>query len=310
MKIKIISLSLIIAVIALAYLVAPELIGRPPEKVFIPEHQKVVSELFPELNPMREEVEQATPDQKLTKLVKFAEIIKAKIQATRNKELTFELISILNEITELDPKNSFALIELANLSFESKVFTKAAQYYQSYLVDNPEDYFNRGRYASSLIFLNQVDLALIELDNILLAKPDDFAALAYKAIALGQVGRVDEARVVGELALKHAPDETGSDRLLRFLASLDSAKGYAFEKYLKTNQITSSKYQSYEIDGKTLKLYFNSFPMDQMPEIAKQKFFTKIKLAIEEEVESLPSLSFVSFFDLKSGKELESLRLQ
>ena len=311
MKIKIIAFSLIVAVIALAYSVAPELIGRPPEKVFVPEHQETVSKLFPELNPMREEVEQATADQKLTKLIKLAEVIKAKIQATRNKELTFELITALSEITKLDPKNSFAFLELANISFESKVFTKAAQYYQSYLAENPDDYFNRGRYASSLIFLNQVDLALIELDNILLAKPDDFAALAYKAISLAQVGRVDEAKLIGELALKNAPDETGSDRLLRFLASLEKTANtpdtvYAFEQYLQTNQITATKYISYDLSVDTLKLYFENFPMDQMPLIAKEKFYTRIK----ESLDDLPNLKRIIFLDSKTKTQLAEVNLK
>ena len=134
MKIKVIAFSLILAVIALGYFIAPELIGRPPEKVFIPEHQSTVAELFPELNPLREAVEHAAPDQKLSKLIELAEILKAKTQATRNKELTFELITTLSDIIKLDPENSFAFLELANISFESKVFTKAAQYYQLSLI--------------------------------------------------------------------------------------------------------------------------------------------------------------------------------
>ena len=85
---------MIAAVITLGYFVSPELIGNPPEKVFIPEHQETVSKLFPELNPIREEVEQATSDQKLNKLIKLAEVIKAKIQATRNKAVSYTHLTL------------------------------------------------------------------------------------------------------------------------------------------------------------------------------------------------------------------------
>ncbi len=259
-----------------AYYLAPKFIGKPPTKEFVPKHSPEVNHNFPELTDLRGKVE--TNPEDVVVLEQLAQTLKGKVIATRDRNLVFELIDTLTKILKVDSKNKFALLELANVSFESKVFEKAADYYQQYLNLAPDDLEVRSRYASCMIFLDKHDLGLQELETVLQKDPNNFSALAYKAIAFAQTNKVAEAKEVGALALKNVPDEEGRERFMVFLNSLDRPiSDNALLDYLQTNEITASKFQTLKKDGTNLVITFKDFPMEMMPEFAKQKFIGSLR---------------------------------
>ncbi len=289
-----------------AYYLAPSFIGKPPTKEFVPQHSPEVNHNFPELKDLRGKVEASPED--VVVLEQLAEVLKGKVIATRDRNLIFELIDTLTKILKVDPKNKYALLELANVSFESKVFSKAGEYYQQYLNLVPDDLEVRSRYASCLIFLNQHEAGLKEIEIVLQKDANNFSALAYKAIALAQTDQKDEAKKVGELALKNAPDEEGRSRFMVFLNSLDRpVSENALLDYLQNNEITSSKFQTIAKEGSKLIITFKDFPVEMMPEFAKQKFIGSLReqtsrVADYQDVETL------EIRDQETGKSMLTIK--
>ncbi|MEX0596479.1 MAG: hypothetical protein WD512_08245, partial [Candidatus Paceibacterota bacterium] len=243
-----------------------------------PQHSPEINHDFPELKDLRGKVDANTED--IIALENLAQVLKGKVIATRDRNLIFELIDTLVRILKVDPVNKYALIELANVSFESKAFPKAAEYYKKYLEIVPDDLEVRSRYASCLIFLDQHSTGLKELEIVLSKDPKNFSALAYKAIALSQTNQEAEAKKVGQLALNNAPDEEGRKRFMVFLDSLNGTTTKtknALLDYLENNEITASKFQNLKKEGTVLILTFKDFPVALMPEFAKQKFTQNLR---------------------------------
>lgn len=205
-----------------------------------------------------------------------------------------------------ESENSLSLKRLADSAFESQAFEEAAIYYKKYLAISPEDNLYRGRYASSLIFLGDSEAALNELDKVLIEDPGNFSALAYKAIALAEANKKEEALKVAEQAIPLAPDDMGRERFQAFINSLSNKAEQGFqelENYLKSNSITASKYMKYEAASKTLTLYFQDFPISSMPEFAKNKFFQKIKSTLSKDIEK------IIFIDTATNTPMEEVSL-
>ena len=342
---KVVGLVVLLALVVGGYFTVPFFIGSAPTEKFVaPEgisqgtsqgssqvikkntkedgevknpHIASNKENFPELNRLREAVEK--DDTNLQLLVELAENLKGKVIATRDKNLIFELIDILNKILIVDEKNSFALLELANITFESKVFSKASEYYQRYLEINPEDNVIRTRYASSLIFLQKIDAALAEVNHVLKSEPENFAALSYKAIAYAEQGDKEKALKIGESALVVAPTPEVKERFASYLETLvkkdlkmanDKLDNQSqLETYLTTNQVTAVKFVRLEAKGRELLIYLKDFPMAQMPEFAKQKFFSSLKANLEKDQANglYADITKLGFIDQASQTELDSL---
>lgn len=299
MKFKIVTIFFLIAAIVASVFFLNDLIGSAPSESLVKKEKDF--SLFPELKPYQAEIKTLTGTKRIEKLKEYAEILKAKVQATKHQELTYEYISALTEILKAEPKEAGALIELANISFESQVFSKAAKYYQEYLLEEPTDLVARTRYASALIFLEQFDLGLHELNQVLSVRPDNFSALAYKAIVQAQLGQTEEAKITGSLAIDNAPDAAGKERLTRFLASLDRESLPAYEQYLRTNEITKDKFVESMVEDAVLKLFFRDFPVDQMPAVARSKFEAKLLEDLDSEIAS------IQIVDIESQKVLLSI---
>ena len=143
--------------------------------------------------------------------------------APPSQALALDILDSLSHVLRLAPDDDQALIMMANLSFNQKIFDKSADFYKRYLVINPEDSEARASYASSLTFLGKFDEAIKELDSVIAKKPDYFQAIAYKAIAFAQMGKPAEAVALGQKALALSPNEEAKARFAGFLDSL--AKG-------------------------------------------------------------------------------------
>jgi tetratricopeptide (TPR) repeat protein/ribosomal protein L40E len=135
-----------------------------------------------------------------------------------------EQVDYLAGILRQNPNDITALIALADLSFNNKAFTKAAEYYSRYLQLVPADNSVRSRYGSSLTFLGAFDEAIFELNQILSEEPGHFQALAYLSIAYAQSGNRELALKAGQAALENAPDGEARERFVGFLESLLKAE--------------------------------------------------------------------------------------
>lgn len=260
------------------------------------------------------------------------------LEKVRNSEppvdptLVFESIDALRKILDLDPKDSLALIAMADLSFEQQAFQKAIQFYEQYLTIESEDLNARARYASALTFIGKAEDALNELGKITNKDPKHFQASAYGAIALAQLGRFDEARKQGKEALKLAPSEEARARFSDFLVRIDQVESQknsspgtksagksesinqalppdasAIIESIKNNPVAGAKFSTGFTKGEdTLVLQFNDFPMDKMPPFAKDKFINGLKKSVEGIKNR--KISILRFEDATTRNELYSLK--
>ena len=195
-----------------------------------------------------------------------------------------EAVDLLSQILQAEPKDPWALIQMAELSFNQRMFDKSSELYARYLEQNPEDQTVRSRYASSLTFAGKSDQAIKELDVVLQKSPDNFQALAFSAIAYSEIGQKDKARELLGKAISLAPNEEAKTRLNKFAESIDAPsaapsqenKIASFENYLKTHQIAGPKFKGIEAEGDKVFLNFAEFPMDKMPPVVKDKFTNNV----------------------------------
>ena len=232
--------------------------------------------------------------------------------------LVLDLLDTLLKLQSIDPQDKLTLLMLANLSFNQRVFDKSAQYYEKYLILEPEDTEARANYSSVLTFIGKLDDALRQIDIVVTKDPKSFQANAYRAITLAQMGRVDEAKKVGVSAMKFAPSEEAKSRFGKFLASLDNQQNSsgqpqkssddnepAVVKVVKQSSVAGPKLVSSKVEGNLLVLTFKDFPMKGMPPIAKDIFFSKIRAANQQD-----QFEEVKFIDAADGQMMESLSLK
>lgn len=216
----------------------------------------------------------------------------------------FDIIDLLGQILEAEPNDKTALIMMANLSFNQKIFEKSALYYKRYLTVVPDDFEARSSYASSLTFLGKFDEAIKELDTVTKKNPNYFQALAYKTIALAQMGKTDEALKLGKVALAKAPSDEARDRFAQFVNSIAPANEDAVTGFVKNHQVTGPKYvRSDKKEDGTLNIYMKDFPMDQMPPTMKDSYTAKVKAAAKSD----PTIKTVFFIDENSKAVLATI---
>jgi tetratricopeptide (TPR) repeat protein len=247
----------------------------------------------------------------LEKLSTFGRLLVEK--SPLSKEYLLEAIDIYMRITELYPQNTEALLQIADLSFDERLFKNSAKYYEKYMQIKKDDLIVKARYASALTFTGQHEKSEKLLREILAVEPNNFQALAYLSITLSEKGDKQGAIEIGEKAQELAPNEEGKKRFTQFLATLEKAP-YAeartespevqsqsdwlkvLEGTIKSNPVAGSKFSKIELVGEKLKIYMNNFPMQQMPEFAKEKFIGSIIKNIDTS-----QVKSIDFIDAESG---------
>lgn len=300
--------------------------GTKPTRPYRPEAASAPSEPDPALDALRSRAQSQTPD--LASLRALADGLIQRLQAApeTSPALALEATDVLGQILRMDPKDREALIALADVSFNQKVFDKAVGLYQRYLELEPDDLSARSRYASSLAFIGKTSEAIKELETVLVFDPENFHALAYLSITYAQTGNNAKALEIGKKALTTAPSPEARERFDEFLKALAAQKNPAaapaaasasapaagglegVAAFVAQNPVAGPKYVRYEALGSdTLRLYFRSFPMEAMPPMAKDKFYSGIKAKISEL--KLGALKKVVFLDADSGMTLDTLAI-
>lgn len=227
-----------------------------------------------------------------------------------------ETIDVMREILKRNAEDTFALLAMADISFNQQVFQKALEFYERYLALQPKDRDARTRYASALTFNGKFKEAEEELKSVLKEDPEDFHALAYLAITYAQQGGRDKALETGAQALRFAPSQEARERFESFLSSLKGADSKAsdssgsgleaLEGFIRSNPVAGPKFVRAELGpDKALALYFRDFPMDQMPPFVREKFVTSVKDRARESLGD--TIQRIIFTDSATGAELASV---
>lgn len=235
-----------------------------------------------------------------------------------------QMVDALNNVLRLEPKNTDALLAMAQVAFEQQAFVKANDYYERYLEVNPLDLKIKAQYASSLAFTGNLEKSKELLKSILEIDPNNFQALAYLSITLAQGGELKESREFGDKALVQAPSQEAKERLQKFLSHLqtndvstttnpsinppsEDSTGKVIDQIVgivKGNQIAGQKFVSHEVQGEsTLVIMMKDFPMAAMPPFAKEKFLSPIKALLGQ-----GKLTTIKFIDLSSKEVLEEVK--
>ncbi len=228
--------------------------------------------------------------------------------------MILDLVDALGTLLKLEPQNGEALLMMANLSFNQKVFDKSSDYFARYLEVKGEDYEARASYASTLTFLGRHEEALKEIDKVLDTHPNYFQAIAYKAITFAQMGKKSEAVALGQKALSLSPNEEAKARFAGFIDSLqkspeieDAASVSGEDKattFVRSHPIAAPKFVNGTLspDG-IVTIVLKDFPMEHMPPSVKESFLAKLKAASSGD----QRIKKVRLVDAGSGAELASV---
>ncbi|MBN8548788.1 MAG: tetratricopeptide repeat protein [Deltaproteobacteria bacterium] len=302
--------------------------GVKPTEAYKPEYPVASSEPDPAFDGLRNAAQAHPNDPEAIWPLATALLEKIRDSEQPSPALVLEATDVLGQLLRIDPKDPHALLSLADISFNQKVFDKSVNLYERYLAEEPNDLPARSRYASSLAFVGKTDAAIKELKEVLKIEPNNFHALAYLSITYAQTGDRAQALEVGKSALAHAPSKEAHERFNEFLlavaAQKESAPGKAqttaedknssggsneLAAFVKTNPVAGPKYVRFEAKDKgSLDLYFRNFPMSAMPPFAKTKFYSGIKEKVA--ALGLKDLRQIRFVDADSGEVLDTLTIE
>jgi tetratricopeptide (TPR) repeat protein len=302
---------------------------QKPTQEFQREEQPAAEDVTddPQLNELRQQVAAAPGD--VEKLRALAAYLGDKLRNRPDAPppLVFEAIDTLSQILKSVPDDPDALLMMADVSFDQRAFQKAIEFYERYLKLSPDDLGARSRYASTLTFIGRYDDSVKELNTVLQRDPKNFPAMAYLAITYAQQGNTAKAKELATTALTLAPSDEARARFSSFVTSLDSAKASgpatnepassaaeapaqtgvaAIVAAVQRNPVAGPKFIRYDDKAQgELRLYFQNFPMQQMPPFAKEKFFSGIRDKVKQA--GVPDLKRIVFLDADNGTVLDTL---
>jgi len=242
------------------------------------------------LNTLKQQSE-VEPENKELKL-KLAESYIQQFTITGNSKLVFSAIDTYNSVLQLDSKNSAALVALAKISFESGANAKAIEYFERYLELNPKDYQLKNDLGLALIQNKDSARAIQVFSELEQEDPGNFGTSLGLALAYKTAESFELAKKQAEKTLEMAEDTQQKTVVTNFISSLKIAsdpKLSELENYFKFHQIIGPKLKQLRwISDTQLQVILNDFPIDAMPEVARQSFLSKTKsrfLEIDKRIE-------------------------
>ncbi len=221
-------------------------------------------------------------------------------------------------VLELDPKNREAWRTQGNIAYEQKDFAKAAEFYSGYLEQDPDNNGVATDLGSALLFQGKVEQALTQYRRVLEREPSFVPAHVNMGIALHGNGQPEEAKKEFDLALSLAksPDERAQVEQIVAAArgqappaQAGTAAGEAQQspgsatpgpaRNAKSNAGTDfqrevdSAFLEVPILGDrvteirwteaaTANVLLTEFPMDQMPQVMRNKFKSTLNSALAD----------------------------
>jgi choline-sulfatase len=126
---------------------------------------------------------------------------------------------------EIDPGNWKASWKLARLYEQQQRLDDAVEIYHDAIEASPTNVSARLNLGSLLLRMGESARALPTLDAVVRAKPDLASAHALRGLALGRLGRIDEARAECRTALRLDPEEQLAAEILRSLGAGSTEAG-------------------------------------------------------------------------------------
>ena len=256
---------------------------------------------------------QADPDN-LEIMSELAVAYSSEATETRNVGLLIRSVDLYQSILKADPNNSNATLSLALIMMDIGGYDRAAELFNGYLAQNPDDLRVRGDYALSLIQAEQLDEAEKQLQLIIDSK--QFLVQSYLSRALIMKIRGNQDRVFAELdaAAAHAENDLDREKIAGFRAMLKTqgnAEPVAVAKTGSPAEQVQQYFQSHPIVGPKLKgirwpsekraeVLLHDFPVEKMPPFAKAKFESSVNALLT----SLGEGFSVVLLDADSNKEL------
>lgn len=259
-------------------------------------------------------LEKATLDQpgNIDALNIYAESLVSEALKTSEPALLMRAVQSYTKVIDLDPKNQKALLGMATVAFENGVFDKAKVYFERYLLLNPSDSKARTDYSLSMIQSGDSIGAEKVLGEMVRDNPKSFPAKLSLALAQKVSGKLVESKATAEAALENAPDEKGQQVVKEFLANLNKAEpatqlaagvspATAIDNFFRKHPIIGPKVEKIRWPSESVvEISLMEFPMEQMPEFAKEK----LKKSIAGLVGQLGIKLTIRFVAAEDGKVL------
>ena len=196
-------------------------------------------------------------------------------------------LTIYQKILEYNSNDAEALLGLAELSSESGVFDKAKEYYEKYLILNPNNPKAKTDLALTILQLGDTDIALAKLTEINKAYPENFSSELGLALAYKIKGDVESSKSFAKLALNHAPSDEGKQVVLNFLqqfevdnknSKITASKEELVKEFFINHSVIGKKIIKIDwIDSNNVKIIIDNFPFDAMPDFAKKKLSANVQ---------------------------------
>ena len=199
-------------------------------------------------------------------------------------------------VLEVEPKNADALRGVGNIHFDRDQYAPAIEAYRAYLEVRPDDSSTRTDLGTMYLYDGRVEDAVREYEGVLAREPGFFQAHFNLGIAQVRRGNRAAALAAFEKAKERAPDEDTRKQIEAMIARTSGeaappsgpAAGGAtlesrVEQRLRSHPVAGPKVVRVEWPKPgEARAVLESFPMDKMPEFARQKFLDRIKTDLVE----------------------------
>lgn len=210
-------------------------------------------------------------------------------------------VGFFHEIVQKNPQQKDALLGLATLSLHVGASDKAQEYYEKYLEVVPDDLSARSNLALAIARSGKIDAALKVLETVLSKDSKFVIALVTKGLVLKEAGKIDEAIKLFSEAEKHETNPVLIERIqeLKESKSVKNESTKDLKSFFSEHPIMGNKLVSTSVDGDTFVVRLKEFPVEHMPEFAKQKLLGSIKSVLTQ-----GEYRKVKILDDQTGKEL------
>ncbi len=222
--------------------------------------------------------------------LELADLLVQEAQATQDPKLVMKAVDTLHTALSVDPAFHPAVLQLGRICLMFGVLDKATEYYERYIAAVPDDIEAQLDYGFALVQSSQTEKAITVLTRLLERKPELFPAHVTLALAYQQSGKQEQAEKSRELALQYAPDDAAKEKVREMFSSDRTVASRPAPKPENLSPATLVEQYFYEhkiIGPKLVRITWPSafqarvevrdFPVDAMPEFAKQQFLTKVK---------------------------------
>jgi len=233
-------------------------------------------------------------------------------------------------VIERDPNNLDALQSLGNIAFDRNQAEPAVEYYRRYLALRSDDPYVRTNLGTMYLTAHKPQDALEAYQEALRLDPTFFQAQFSLAVAYRATGDSEKALAALDKARGLAPDEATRaqvDSIFARLTGSGSPMGGAggaapaadaapatfrgdVEAVFRSHPIVGPKLDHIDWpDERTAKVFLHDFPMDAMPEFARQKLVERIKTSVDagKTKYQIADTVRVELIDSASGRMMESV---